>query len=85
MDSILIPWNDGNGNITVSEVNGEILISSDTNSSVEREQTLTFRTLVGDKTALLLVKQKGERVVLRDVNGFTLRDNVQSILTAKIN
>lgn len=85
MDSILIPWNDGNGNITVSEVNGEILISSDTNSSVEREQTLTFRTLVGDKTALLLVKQNGERVVLRDVNGLTLRDNVQSVLTAKIN
>lgn len=85
MDSILIPWNDGNGNITVSEVNGEILISSDTNSSVEREQTLTFRTLVSDKTALLLVKQNGERVVLRDVNGLTLRDNVQSVLTAKIN
>ena len=85
MDSILIPWNDGNGNIPVSEVNGEILISSDTNSSVEREQTLTFRTLVGDKTALLLVKQNGERVVLRDVNGLTLRDNVQSVLTAKIN
>lgn len=85
MDSILIPWNVGNGNITISEVNGKILISSDTNSGVEREQILTFRTLTGGKTALLLVRQKGERVTLRDLNGLILRDNTQSILTAKIN
>lgn len=85
MDSIVIPWKIGSGNIIISEANGEILISSDTNSSVEREQLLTFRTLVGNKTASLLVIQKGERVILRDVDGLILRDNTQNILTAKMN
>lgn len=85
MDSIVIPWKIGSGNIIISEANGEILISSDTNSSVEREQLLTFRTLVGNKTASLLVIQKGERVILRDADGLILRDNTQNILTAKMN
>lgn len=84
MDSIVIPWKIGSGNIIISEANGEILISSDTNSSVEREQLLTFRTLVGNKTASLLVIQKGERVILRDVNGLVLRDSAHGILTANM-
>lgn len=83
MDSILIPWNDGNGNIVINNVGGEVLISSDTiNNSVERRQTLVFRTIIGDVTAELEVIQKGNRVILRNNSGEILRDNEQKVLTA---
>lgn len=83
MDRIVIPWRTGTGYITISEANGEILISSDANDGVEREQQLTFRTLTGNATATLTVIQKGGRIVLRDSNMAVLRDNSQNILTAK--
>lgn len=83
MDSIVIPWQTGGGNITVSESGGEIIISSDSNAGVERSQTLTFRTLAGDATATLIVVQKGGRVVLRDMNSLALRDSGGKVLTAK--
>lgn len=84
MDSILIPWNDGNGNIVVSGDGGDIKISSDTiNNGVERQQVLTFRTDVGDVTVTLTVTQKGNRVALRDVKLLELRDSSGKLLTAK--
>lgn len=83
MDRIVIPWRTGTGYITISEANGEILISSDANDGVEREQQLTFRTLTGNATATLTVIQKGGRIVLRDSNMAVLRDSSQKILTAK--
>lgn len=84
MDSILIPWNDGNGNIVISGDGGDIKISSDTiNNGVERQQVLTFRTDVGDVTVTLTVTQKGNRVALRDVNLLELRDSSGKLLTAK--
>ena len=84
MDSILISWNDGNGNIVVSGDGGDIKISSDTiNNGVERQQVLTFRTDVGDVTVTLTVTQKGNRVALRDVKLLELRDSSGKLLTAK--
>lgn len=84
MDSVLVPWNDGNGNIVISNNGEEILISSDVvNDGIDRSQTLTFRTTVGNKTATLLVTQKGNRVILRDNAGFILRDLNQNILTSE--
>lgn len=84
MDSILIPWNDGNGNIVISGDGGDIKISSDTiNNGVERQQVLTFRTDVGDVTVTLTVTQKGNRVALRDVKLLELRDSSGKLLTAK--
>lgn len=85
MDSILVPWNDGNGNIVISNNGGEILISSDSiNNGDDRSQTLTFCTTIGNKIATLTVAQKGDdRTILRDSNGFILRDTDQNILTSK--
>lgn len=85
MDSIVIPWQTGDGNIIVSESGGEVLISSDTtNNGEERSQTLTFRTLTGNATATLLVVQEGsDIIILRDSNGLVLRDSSDNILTAK--
>ncbi|MDY3266233.1 MAG: hypothetical protein SOX26_01625 [Phocaeicola sp.] len=84
MDSFLVPWNDGNGNIVISNNGEEILISSDVvNDGIDRSQTLTFRTTVGNKTATLQVTQKGNRVILRDNAGFILRDVNQNILTSE--
>lgn len=83
MDSILIPWNDGNGNIVVSKVGGEILISSDViNESVERTQVLTFQTINGADSATLTVIQKGNKVVLQDSNLLILKDINGKILTS---
>lgn len=82
MDRIVIPWQVGGGNITVSVSGGDILISSDTNSSVERSQQLTFRTLTGGATASLVVVQKGSRVILRDSDKLVLRDSDKNILTS---
>lgn len=84
MDSILIPWQQGEGNIVISNIGGELRISSDIiNENIERKQTLTFKTDVGDRTATLTVIQKGNRVILRDNSKLTLRDNSGNILTAK--
>lgn len=84
MDSILIPWNDGNGNIVISNNGGDVLISSDVvNESVERTQVLTFRTTDGTVSANLTVTQKGKRVILRDNSGAILRDNTEKVLTSK--
>lgn len=86
MDSILIPWNDGNGNIVISNNGGEVLISSDViNNSVERMQVLTFRTTDGTVSTNLTIIQKGKRVILRSSNGSILKDSVGKILTSKCN
>lgn len=85
MDSILIPWNDGNGNIVISNNGGEILISSDViNDNIERTQVLTFQTTNGAVNATLTVTQKGNKVILRDNSGFILRDNTGVILISKV-
>lgn len=84
MDSILIPWKVGSGNIIISEEDGVLLISSDTNDDIEREQILTFQTDKGNATATLLVRQKGTLVFLKDVNGEVLYDFDNDILKAKI-
>lgn len=84
MADILIKWLQGDGNIVISENGGDVLISSDTaNNGVEREQTLTFRTTTGNATASLIVRQKGNRIILRDSNTLILRDNEGKTLTAK--
>lgn len=84
MDSFLIPWTTGKGNIIVTNNGGDVLISSDTtNDGVQRSQIIIFRTIVGSVTKELIVIQKGNRVILRDNSGAILRDNVQKVLTAK--
>lgn len=84
MDSILIPWNDGNGNIVINKnEDNTILISSDSiNNSLKREQTLVFSTTKGQAVAFLKVIQGGNRVILRDSNNIILRDKNYKILTA---
>lgn len=83
MDSILIPWETGAGNIVISNNGGDFLISSDTpNNGMERSQILTFRTTSGNVTATLTVIQLGNKIVLRDSRQSILRDNKQKILTA---
>ncbi len=84
MGNILIPWNDGDGNIVVSGDGGDVLISSDTaNEGIERRQTLTFRTLTGNATTEIEVIQEGMRVILRDNAGRIQRSLQGDILTAK--
>lgn len=84
MDSILIPWNDGKGNIVVDGDGGEIRISSDTvNNGLERRQVLVFRTDVGNAVATLTVIQKGTMVVLTDAALSVLTDMDGSVLMAK--
>ena len=85
MDSILIPWLDGNGNIVISgDSGGDVLISSDTiNEGVERSQVLTFRTTTGNATATLKVTQKGRSVFLRSLDDDSLRDTDGKVLISK--
>lgn len=83
MDSILIPWNDGNGNIVISNNGGEVLISSDViNENIERTQVLTFQTTNRAVSATLTVTQKGNKVILRDSNILILKDINGKILTS---
>lgn len=85
MDSFLIPWNDGNGNIVISNNGGEVLISSDiVNENIERTQIITFKTINGSASATLTVIQKGNRVILRDSSGSILKDNAGITLTSKL-
>ena len=84
MDSIIIPWSIGSGNIIISERDGHLLISSDVNDDIEREQVLTFQTVKGNAKASLLVRQKGSLVVLKDVNGEVLYDINNDVLKAKV-
>lgn len=84
MDSIIIPWSIGSGNIIISERDGHLLISSDVNDDIEREQVLTFQTDKGNATATLLVRQKGSLIVLKDVDGEVLYDTNNETLKAPI-
>lgn len=76
MDSILIPWNDGNGNIVINKTSvGEILISSDTMCKIRRNQYLTFRTTVGDKTTKLSITQKAVKAYV-DIDNLVFTDEI---------
>ena len=69
MDSIIIPWNVGEGNIVINgDSSGNLLISSSLNEDVEREQILTFRSTTGNVTASLTVRQKGNSVYFTDAD-----------------
>lgn len=49
-----IPWNNGTGNIIISEPNegtGNILIGSDVNNDLDRSQEITYRTTAGSPRA----------------------------------
>lgn len=76
MDSFLIPWNDGNGNIVISNNGGEVLISSDTvNKGIERQQTLTFKTTKGNAQSTLVVTQNGRNLILTETGTKLLLEN----------
>lgn len=79
-----IPWLAGAGNITVEAAEGGARVSSDTaNTHLARSQSVTFRTLQGNVRVVRTVRQAGQRLVLRDSEGRTLRDGNQKLLTAR--
>lgn len=86
MERILIPWEEGTGNIVIEEVGGEIKLSSDTvNDSVDRVQSVRYYTTntsgaIAESTQQ--VTQIGKRVGLRDSEGMILRDKNGLILTS---
>lgn len=73
MDSFVIPWRTGTGDIVVKRYYSYWSISSTTSyPGVMREQTLTFRagiTPLGQKLATLKVRQKGTHVWFADNTG----------------
>lgn len=79
-----IPWTAGTGNISVEATAGGARVSSDTaNTHLARSQSVTFRTLEGNVRVARRVRQAGQRVLLRDKAGRTLRDGSQKLLTAR--
>lgn len=86
MERILIPWEEGSGNIVIEEVGGELKLSSDTvNDSVDRVQSVryyTTNTSGAIAEATQQVTQLGKRVGLRDSETLILRDKNGLILTA---
>lgn len=83
MTTVLIPWTTGQGNIVLEGEGGDIRVSSDTpNYDGDRQQVLTFRTDVGNKTATLTVVQKGaDVIILRDSDNKELRESSGQTLT----
>lgn len=78
-----IPWTAGTGNITVEAAEGGARVSSDTaNTHLARSQQVTFRTLRGNVQVVRTIRQAGQRLVLRDRAGSTLRDSSSKTLTA---
>ena len=75
-----IKWNEGDGNITATyegSGNGAVMISSDVNEGVDREQSLTVETTKGNepKRTGVTVRQKGMREVYNCTDGeFVLAD-----------
>lgn len=80
---VSIPWTAGTGNITVEATEGGARVSSDANTHLARSQSITFRTLEGNLREVRTVRQAGQRVLLRDKAGSTLRDGSQKLLTAR--
>lgn len=69
-----IPWTTGIGNIIVSEPEpgtGDILVGSDANNDLDRQQSITYRTTYGSpqKQVTQLVKQSGIYEVLEASDG----------------
>lgn len=87
MAEIRIRWTVGDGNIVVSELGGDVLISSDTHHYGEdRTQRLTFRTTTGNAVAYLDVTQKADSglAVLIDSADAILQDNKGNILLGNV-
>lgn len=83
MDSILIPWKQGKGNIVVNNDGGSVTIASDViNDHIDRTQQIEFRTTKGDAAQIVTVNQIGMREVLRDNVPVMLRDSEGNVLTA---
>ena len=81
---VSIPWTAGTGNIAVEATEVGARVSSDTaNAHLARSQSVTFRTLEGNVRVVRRVRQAGQRVLLRDKAGRTLRDGSQKLLTAR--
>lgn len=69
MSVISIPWQEGNGNIVVTHEGDTTTIASDVaNESVDRSQTITFRTTFGSPSCQesRVVSQSGLRIALAD-------------------
>lgn len=72
---IEIQWTDGNGNIVIEKTTEGANVSSDSiNDDVDRQQSITFKTIVGNATETRLVKQQGSLVYLADSDGVDLYD-----------
>ena len=70
-------------NITVDAVAGGAQFSADAeNTHLARSQQVTFRTLRGNVQVVRTIRQAGQRLVLRDRAGSTLRDSSSKTLTA---
>lgn len=76
MSTVSIPWAEGSGNIVVTSEGGTTTVASDVaNESVDRSQTITFKTTKGEPvcTAARVVNQSGLRRALADSASLPLR------------
>ena len=86
METLTIPWNDGNGNIILTytgQGDGTVTVESTTdNLGVDRQQTITLKTTDGTKAVQVTIAQSTGMLTLRDVNLLTLRDSDNKVLRA---
>lgn len=84
METLTIPWADGNGNIILTyngQGDGTVTVRSDTdNLGADREQTITLRTADGTKEVQVTIQQSTGMLTLRDVNLLVLRDSDDKVL-----
>lgn len=76
MSTVSIPWAEGSGNIVVTSEGGITTVASDVaNESVDRSQTITFKTTKGEPlcTAARVVNQSGLRQALADSGSLPFR------------
>lgn len=86
MSVISIPWQEGSGNIVVtSDSGGTTVVSDVANESVDRSQTITFRTTKGEPvcTEARVVNQSGLRTPLADSASMPFACSDGLILTVK--
>lgn len=86
MNTLTIPWADGNGDIILTytgEGDGTVTVRSTTdNLGADRQQVITLKTQDGTVAVQVVIEQATGMLTLRDVNMLTLRDSAANVLRA---
>ena len=86
MATLTIPWQDGNGNVILTydgQGDGTVTVRSTTdNLGIDRQMTLTLKTVDGSKAVQVTIVQATGMLTLRDVNLLVLRDSDEKVLRA---